>query len=553
MTLSVSSSIDTSAIDGWRQGVEITQQKFYDAGTVKIWSGQPGHRSLRIDYGDTETNATSVYLDESHVDPIELINVQHRGDAVHSTATTFPISNKDSLVVKDSIFDGTIEPLTIRPTHTSYTSVLKRELHSVNGLLSSGNEDTDLNSDMLLSIDEFATNHISAFNDDKRLQTPKLVLERHSNLTGGVWNIAEGPNGVLLAVSRTGDVATSVDCDNWNITKSLLSDLTWTDVIFGNGVYIAVSLTLFAVSADLGKTWTYKTPPLTSCNGIVYGQTSVLPNHRFVAINAGFSTFSTDNGNTWSTPSTTFEFSNAVAITFGNDTFVAVSDSGGIVYGNDGTTWTSNDLGTEEVPSNITFGGGIFVVIASTSNFVAYTTTPSSWTITTLPLSSGWFSMCYYNGLFIVASSLSNDVVTSNNGASWNLTSSTCNAISKKIGFTTNSVVIIGNLNLSVSQDGLLWRIGGAVVKTFNANIVPISVQAGYFKNTNTVNTFSDDRFILNFDSHSNRGVDFDRATSLMTGSTDNYIPYNSISATCGWTLKNVLGTDSIAFGNLTH
>jgi hypothetical protein len=45
------SNIDTSTIDGWRQGVEITLHKHFDAGIVKIRSGERGHRLAVLNYG----------------------------------------------------------------------------------------------------------------------------------------------------------------------------------------------------------------------------------------------------------------------------------------------------------------------------------------------------------------------------------------------------------------------------------------------------------------------------------------------------------------------
>ena len=42
---------------------------------------------------------------------------------------------------------------------------------------------------------------------------------------------------------------------------------------------------------------------------------------------------------------------------------------------------------------------------------------------------------------------------------------------------------------------------------------------------------------------------------SMMTGSTDNYIRYDEVSATCGWYYDNNMsvGTDSLAFGGMTY
>lgn len=43
-------------------------------------------------------------------------------------------------------------------------------------------------------------------------------------------------------------------------------------------------------------------------------------------------------------------------------------------------------------------------------------------------------------------------------------------------------------------------------------------------------------------------------AFSMMTGSTDNYVRYNQVSATCGWCYDNEsVGTSSLAFGGMTY
>jgi hypothetical protein len=64
------SYIDTTAIDGWRQGVELTLWKHFDAGTVKIRSGEPGHRNVVLNYGkdnvDEFRNINSYYTDTNN-------------------------------------------------------------------------------------------------------------------------------------------------------------------------------------------------------------------------------------------------------------------------------------------------------------------------------------------------------------------------------------------------------------------------------------------------------------------------------------------------------
>lgn len=56
------SSIDTSQIDAYRQGVEITLFKHFDAGTVKIHAGEPGHVLRRNHFGMNKNLDKNLHL-----------------------------------------------------------------------------------------------------------------------------------------------------------------------------------------------------------------------------------------------------------------------------------------------------------------------------------------------------------------------------------------------------------------------------------------------------------------------------------------------------------
>lgn len=58
------SSIDTSAIDAYRQGVEVTQMKHFDAGFCKITSGEPGHVLKQTDFGNARVRRVSVFRNQ---------------------------------------------------------------------------------------------------------------------------------------------------------------------------------------------------------------------------------------------------------------------------------------------------------------------------------------------------------------------------------------------------------------------------------------------------------------------------------------------------------
>lgn len=152
-----SSSIDTSAIDKYRQGVEITHIKHYDAGIVKIHAGEPGHKwcdrryglgkKFRADYNAFEETKT--------FDAVGYIRDQANGDI---TTYTYPIVTKDYDASENYDKDGTIEPLTIRSKASFYSVDVPFEAHDIKAGLMGGNFDSVLSSDQVVTVDYFVPN-----------------------------------------------------------------------------------------------------------------------------------------------------------------------------------------------------------------------------------------------------------------------------------------------------------------------------------------------------------------------------------------------------------
>ena len=156
--------MNTSVTDPYRQGVEITQQKYYDAGFVKIFAGEPGHVIRKVNYGqeDILTSNEGYFEDQSKFDPIEFLEVQ----TTNAIAKLYKVK---SIIVGDydnDLMDGAIEPLTIRRTVTLKSAKLPLEPHAIKGALQSGNTGHFLSSDQTLSVDYYDTNyHTLPFND----------------------------------------------------------------------------------------------------------------------------------------------------------------------------------------------------------------------------------------------------------------------------------------------------------------------------------------------------------------------------------------------------
>lgn len=151
-----SSSISTSGIDQYRQGVELTQFKHND-GLVKISAGTPGHIVQPLNYGATNFDSITVdaYFKEVEIfDPIKYIAAQEFGNLPF----TFPIITGDTNQAENYDFNGIIEPLTIRPVASFYSIEFPFESHAVRGTLMGGNSDVMYgSSDQVLTVDYYPT------------------------------------------------------------------------------------------------------------------------------------------------------------------------------------------------------------------------------------------------------------------------------------------------------------------------------------------------------------------------------------------------------------
>lgn len=153
-----SSSIDTSTIDAFRQGVEITQEK-HTLGIFKISAGTPGHIVKPTSYGvnDLDIISTGSYVEIDYFDPVDYIKLQEPGTTLKKVVT-FPIITSDNDQQENYILNGIIEPLTIRPVISFYSIEFPFESHAVRGEFSAGNSDSrKFSNDRVLTIDDLPT------------------------------------------------------------------------------------------------------------------------------------------------------------------------------------------------------------------------------------------------------------------------------------------------------------------------------------------------------------------------------------------------------------
>lgn len=157
----LSSRIDyyaSGSIDTYRNGVEITREKQWIAGLVKITAGTPGHLLETNRFGISETSIIDIdrYVEVDTFDPV--LYVKTGGDPNYFT---YPIITSDSNQLENSILNGTIEPFAIRPVISNFSIYFPFEPHGTRGTWMSGNEAQQLSSDSVVSITEFEPDRLN--------------------------------------------------------------------------------------------------------------------------------------------------------------------------------------------------------------------------------------------------------------------------------------------------------------------------------------------------------------------------------------------------------
>jgi hypothetical protein len=151
------SSINTSAVDKFRQGVEITQNKHTQTGVYKITAGTPGHIVNPNSIGVTNLDILSenYFKDLVVFEPAKYLQAQQLGLDLEKMFV-FPIISKDANQADNYDLNGIIEPLSIRSVASFFSIEFPFESHATRGTMMGGN--TDLlfgSSDMVLTVDYY--------------------------------------------------------------------------------------------------------------------------------------------------------------------------------------------------------------------------------------------------------------------------------------------------------------------------------------------------------------------------------------------------------------
>jgi hypothetical protein len=272
-----------------------------------------------------------------------------------------------------------------------------------------------------------------------------------SNAFAGVISVAFG-NGVYAGMDQAHGFIYSTDGVNWTNSTANLGGLYIGQLVFANGVFVAVSSSQIFTSVD-GINWTsraYYAGRLFL--SVAYG------NQLFVTVTDQGDVFTSPDGIHWTLRNSTTQNS-LWKVTFGNGRFVAVGDGGTIITSADGINWSpaSTAAFSGYALTGVAGGGGRFVavgdggLILGSSDAIIWTAISSS--VTPQPLYS-----CASGGGILVSVGYFGTVLTSANGVSWsNQNSGTLEPLNKVIHAAGRFVAVGGEGTILTSANGTNW------------------------------------------------------------------------------------------------
>jgi hypothetical protein len=275
-------------------------------------------------------------------------------------------------------------------------------------------------------------------------------IARTDSQDNGWDSIAYG-NGTFVAVSLSGtnQVMTSTDGITWT-NQTAASAIIWSSVTYGNGLFVAVSssaVTNSVMTSPDGITWTiHAAASANTWKSVTYG------NGTFVAVsNSGTGTrvMTSSNGTSWTTQTSAAD-NNWLSVVYGNGEFVALSGATGsdIMTSPDGAIWTLHTTPNTNQWNAITFGNGLFVAVGQSGTGNRVMTSPDgvTWTSQTSAADNTWKAVAFGAGLFVAVaqSGTGNRVMTSPNGITWTTQTSAVDNLWAGIIYANNTFVAVG-------------------------------------------------------------------------------------------------------------
>ena len=254
----------------------------------------------------------------------------------------------------------------------------------------------------------------------------------------GQW-VACGKKGLLGSYST---LATSRDGYSWTLVPNTQSTLYFTQIAYGNGVWVAVGGNGFASSTDL-LNWSTLTPtPGPSRPSLVGGGNSV-----------------TFNGIHW-------------VVLYASTLYYTLSPDAG---------W--NELSPKSKGfSNVLFFNGIWFLYGVSGLYTSTDANLDTWDSTRL--NKTVYGIAYAQGVFVVCGTGADSLVYSTDGTNWTSVSFDSTPLIRmvSVGFQGGKWIAVGTPNIysmgsqsqvvASSRDGIAWSISSFPVPTAQLNVV---------------------------------------------------------------------------------
>lgn len=194
-------------------------------------------------------------------------------------------------------------------------------------------------------------------------------------------SIAYG-NGIYVIASTSGSsVYRSTNLTSW---AGYSANNNLSDVTYGSGLFVVTGSGGTYTSPD-GITWTSRTGPGTTPNDIIFG------NGMFVAVGQNGNLYTSPDGITWTSRTSGLGSVSLGSVCYGNGLFVVFGLSTSFSTSPDGITWTTRTggFGTTYLSYSAAYGNGFFVAVGNTGTVlrcvgVSYDIT-SQFAVPTLP------------------------------------------------------------------------------------------------------------------------------------------------------------------------
>jgi hypothetical protein len=227
----------------------------------------------------------------------------------------------------------------------------------------------------------------------------------------------------------------------------------WSLVAYGNSTYVAVANgTYTAATSPDGATWTKRLLPVTATwTQLIYG------GGLFLLLSNGPYALTSPDGVTWSL--ITFPTPGSWFAAWGNNQFVAVCQSTSVAMTSpDGVAWTQRQLPFSATWQQMAYGAGVFVVANNSSNWI---TSPDgiTWSIRSSGFAQTITGLAYANNLFVAVTSSTAQYVTSPDGVAWTVRSYSPTGVGAVAYGAALWVVVATSANYYTSPDAITWTL----------------------------------------------------------------------------------------------